>query len=220
MGASSAGYGFWLFDFDGTLIDIKDGYMTDVMSEVGSRLGHEFSAREAETLWHGLGGERNAQLREWGLDPDRFWETFHEVEDPVARAEHTYLYDDAEWVGAIDNPVGLVTHSQQHLTDAALAQLGIGDWFDSVVCCTSDLGWKPDPAPVRLAMDDLGVDGADGVLVGDGPQDVGAAWNAGLAGVHIERHGHQRRGLCVLGDQRINQLDELLGGSDPAPATD
>ena len=215
-----ADYGFWLFDFDGTLIDIEDGYMTDVMDEVGSRLGHAFSTREAETLWHGLGGERNAQLRAWGLDPDRFWEVFHEVEDPVARAEHTYLYNDAEWVGELDRPVGLVTHSQQRLTDAALSQLGIRDWFDGVVCCTAELGWKPDPTPVRLAMDRVGVDGADGVLVGDGPQDVGAAWNAGLAGVHVERHGHQRRGLCVLGDRRVRSLEELLGGTDPAPATD
>jgi phosphoglycolate phosphatase len=211
MVAPSEDYDFWLFDFDGTLIDIEEGYMLEVMEEVGDRLGHGFTAREAETLWHGLGGERNAQLREWGLDPEGFWETFHEVEDPVARAEHTYLYDDAAWVSGLDRPVGLVTHSQQHLTDAALARLGIGDWFDSVVCCSSELGWKPDPAPVRLAMRRLGVDG-EGVLIGDGPQDVGAAWNAGLEGIHVERHGHERRGLCVLGDRRIARLDELLEG--------
>jgi phosphoglycolate phosphatase len=213
MAAPSEDYDFWLFDFDGTLIDIEEGYMMEVMEEVGARLGHGFTLREAETLWHGLGGERNAQLVEWGLDPERFWETFHEVEDPVARAEHTYLYDDAAWVGGLDRPVGLVTHSQQHLTDEALARLGIGDWFDSVVCCSSELGWKPDPAPVRLAMRGLGVDdGGEGVLVGDGPQDIGAAWNAGLEGVHVERHGHERRGLCVLGDRRVGRLDELLEG--------
>jgi len=50
---------------------------------------------------------------------------------------------------------------------------------------------------------------ARGVLVGDGPQDVGAAWNAGLDAVHVERHGHDRRGLCVLGDHRVDGLDEL-----------
>jgi phosphoglycolate phosphatase len=84
-----------------------------------------------------------------------------------------------------------------------------------VVCCTSELGWKPDPAPVRLAMRRLGVDG-EGVLIGDGPQDVGAAWNAGLEGIHVERHGHERRGLCVLGDRRIGRLDELLEGENRA----
>jgi phosphoglycolate phosphatase len=48
------------------------------------------------------------------------------------------------------------------------------------------------------------------VLAGDGPQDVGAAWNAGLDGVHVERHGHERRGMCVLGDYRVESFDDLF----------
>jgi phosphoglycolate phosphatase len=48
------------------------------------------------------------------------------------------------------------------------------------------------------------------VLVGDGPQDIGAAWNAGLDGAHVERHGHDRRGMCVVGDHRLERVDELV----------
>jgi phosphoglycolate phosphatase len=70
-------------------------------------------------------------------------------------------------------------------------------------------------------MSNLGVDAGPaagtgrGVLVGDGPQDVGAAWNAGLDGIHVERHGHDRRGSCVLGDRRVTRLTEI-----PRVATD
>jgi phosphoglycolate phosphatase len=215
-------YDFWLLDLDGTLIDVERDYVHDVMSEVGARGGRPFTEREAEILWYGLGGSRNEQLREWGFDPPSFWETFHAVEDPIARAEHSFVYDDAAFVAELDRPTGLVTHSQRRLTDAALSALDIGDWFDTVVCCSDELGWKPDPAPVALAMSNLGVDPSparsapataradpSGVLVGDGPQDVGAAWNAGLDGVHVERHGHDRRGLCVLGDRRVTSLSEL-----------
>jgi len=212
-------YEFWLLDLDGTLVDVESRYVHRVMEEVGDRLGHGFTPEEAEAVWHGFGGERNAYLRQWGLDAETFWDVFHEVEAPETRAAHTYLYDDAAWVGTVDRPVGLVTHSQQYLTDAVLDRLDVRDWFGTVVCCDDDLGWKPDPAPVRQAMGELGIapaatDGgtggrAPGVLVGDGPQDVGAAWNAGLDAVHVERHGHDRRGLCVLGDHRVDGLDEL-----------
>jgi phosphoglycolate phosphatase len=206
------GYGFWLFDLDGTLVDVHDDYVHEVIDEVGDRLGYGFTDRQAETIWHGFGDARSDSLESWGLDPERFWEVFHDVEDPEGRAAATYLHDDAAAVGDIDAPVGLVTHCQQYLTDPVLDHLDIRDWFDSVVCCTEDTGWKPDAAPVRQAMGGLDLNGrrqAGGVLVGDSQQDVGAAWNAGLDAVHVERHGHDRRGHCVLGDHRVEALTAL-----------
>ena len=204
-------YDVWVLDLDGTLVDVEPTYVHRVFERVGDRLGRPFSDAEAETIWHGFGGSRNEQLREWGVDVDAFWETFHDVEDASARAEHTYLYDDAAVVGTIGEPVALVTHCQQYLTDPVLDRLDIRDWFDTVVCCTEETGWKPDPEPVEMALDGVGHahGGTDGVLVGDGPHDIGAAWNAGLDGVHVERHGHERRGQCVLGDARVSSLDAL-----------
>ncbi|MFB6083477.1 MAG: HAD family hydrolase [Halorientalis sp.] len=214
-------YDFWLLDLDGTLVDVESEYVSGVFEAVGDRLGREFTDREAEIVWHGFGGSRNEQLREWGVDVEEFWEVFHEVENAQARAEHTYLYDDASFVAELDAPVGLVTHCQQYLTDPVLDRLDIRDWFDTVVCCTEAVGWKPDPAPVEKAIADLGVarDGSaadarrSGVLAGDSPHDIGAAWNAGLDGIHVERHGPHRRGQCVLGDRRIESFRELAGES-------
>ena len=206
-----AEYDVWLFDLDGTLIDIEPDHPRIVFDEIGERLGREFSDREITILWHGLGGARNDQLREWGIDPEPFWEAFHEVEDAQRRAEATYLYDDAEaLLQSLSQPIGIVTHSQTHLTEAALEHLGIEDWFDTVVCCDDDLGWKPDPAPVERALAGLGAtNGQHGVLVGDSPGDVGAAWNAGLDAAHVERFDHHERGQCVRADYRVSRLDEL-----------
>ncbi len=62
-------------------------------------------------------------------------------------------------------------------------------------------------------MNRMGVDGDHrGVLAGDGESDIGAAWNAGLDGIHVERHGPQRRGRCVLGDYRVDSFAPLLSG--------
>ena len=211
-------YDFWVLDLDGTLVDVQPDYVSGVFEEVGNRLDYRFTERQTKTIWHGLGGSRNERLAEWGVDVERFWETFHDVEDPQARAERTYLYDDADFVAELDTPVGLVTHCQQYLTDPVLDRLDIRDWFDTVVCCTEDIGWKPDPAPVEKAMGEMGVahDGSGtadprraGVLAGDGPHDIGAAWNAGLDGIHVERHSPDRRGQCVLGDHRVESFSEL-----------
>jgi len=212
-------YDFWLFDLDGTLVDVEPAYARDVMARVGDRIGYEFSERQVEVFWHGLSGARTAQLREWGLDPETFWTALHDAEDPEARAAATYLHDDATFVTELDRPVGLVTHCQQYLVDPVLDAVGVRGWFDAVVSCTAELGWKPDPAPVYLAMDELGVRGEGGVLVGDGPNDVGAAWNAGLDAVHVERHGTGQRGRCVLGDYRVESLSELRDGdrAEPTP---
>ncbi|MFB6171029.1 MAG: HAD family hydrolase [Haloarculaceae archaeon] len=201
-------YDFWLLDLDGTLVDVEPAYVQEVVGEVGARLGYDFSEREAASIWHGFGTDPNQPIADAGLDPGRFWETFHEVEDPIARAESTFLYDDAAFVADLDRPTGLVTHCQRHLTDPVLDRLDIRNWFDSVVCCTDETGWKPDPTPVELAMADLGAEG-EGVLAGDGVHDVGAAWNAGLDAVHVERHDPAVRGQCVLGDHRVEGFDEF-----------
>ena len=88
-------YDVWLFDLDGTVVDADWDYTRGVFDRVGTRLGREFSDREAEIIWHGLNGARDPQLRTWGIDPAEFWPVFHDEEDPHARAAVTYLHDDA-----------------------------------------------------------------------------------------------------------------------------
>ena len=206
----SAGYDFWLFDLDGTLVDVEPSYVHAVMRAVGDRVGHRLSDRQAERLWHGIGATPEELLARWGIDPGAFWTAFHEVEDPIARAEASYLHPDAAVVGDLGAPVGIVTHCQDYLTGPVLEAVDVRDWFDAVVCCSEDTGWKPDPRPVERAIAELPDAGSSGVLVGDTPTDIGAAWNAGLDAVHVERHGPERRGCCVRADRRIGALDELL----------
>lgn len=208
-------YDFWLLDLDGTLVDVEWAYTREIFDRVGGRLGRRFTDEEAEIIWHGLTGSRDAQLQAWGIDPSAFWDVFHAEEDPLVRAEQTFLHEDAAFVADLDVPAGLVTHCQQFLTDPVLDALDIRDWFDVILCCTEETGWKPDPTPVERVMGDLGVghNGHQGVLAGDGPGDVGAAWNAGLDAIHVERLGPERRGQCVLGDYRVESFDELLGPS-------
>ena len=183
-------YDFWVLDLDGTVVDVEPDYVHDVCTEVGDRLGVSFTREESRRLWYGYGDGREDVLAKSAVDPERFWATFHDVESPRRRAAATHLYPDAEtFVSRISEPIGLVTHCQEYLTEPVLDALDIGDWFDTVVCCSDETGWKPDPGPVELAMADLGVagNGHRGALVGDDHGDIGAAHNAGLAGIHVDR---------------------------------
>lgn len=206
-------YDFWLFDLDGTIVDVQSSYIHEVCTECAERLGVSVSAEQADYLWYGFDGTREQVFEETGLSAEEFWDTFHNVDKPAPRAEATHIYPDAaRFLAHLDGPVGLVTHCQAYLTYPILETLGIGHWFDTVICCTDETGWKPDPTPLELAMDDLGVgeNGAVGAMVGDDPDDVGAAWNAGLDAISVERHDPDRVGGTANGDHHVTALTELL----------
>mgnify|MGYP000636899547 CR=1 FL=1 len=203
-------YDCWVFDLDGTLVDVERSYVSEVFDEVGRRLGCGFDDAEYEAIWHDIGGVRGRVFEREGITETRFWEVFDAVADPESRAQATYLFDDATAVADLEAPTAIVTHCPDPVTDAVLDELDIRDWFDAVVCCSPDLGMKPDPTPVHHALARMGVGpGRSGVLVGDSGHDVGAAWNAGLDGAHVERRDPHHRGYCVVGDHRVSRLTEF-----------
>jgi phosphoglycolate phosphatase len=211
---STSGFDFWMLDLDGTLVDVEESYIQEIVGEVGECVGASFDAWESEMLWYGPSEPRARILQTHGVDRERFWAAFHEVEEPESRAAATHLYPDAEaFLATVDAPVGLVTHCQEYLTGPVLDELDIADWFDTVLCCSEETGWKPDPEPIEMAMADLGVghNGHHGAMVGDDPGDTGAAWNAGLSAIHVSRRDPERIGRCVRGDRRISSLTELTG---------
>ena len=206
-------YDFWLLDLDGTVVDVEASYIHEVCTEVGDRLGVSFSARQAEHLWYGFGDTRERVFEATGVDAERFWDVFHTVDSPGPRAAATHISPDAAaFLDRVDAPLGLVTHCQAYLTHPILEAKGLAGQFDTVVCCTDETGWKPDPMPLEMAMTDLGVlgNGHEGAMVGDDPGDVGAAHNAGLTAVSVARHDPTRVGDPADGDEHVMALTELL----------
>lgn len=83
-------------------------------------------------------------------------------------------------------PLGVVTSCPRRLAESVLGRHGFAPFVRTVVCSEDGPG-KPDPAPVRLALQRLGVTSA--WMLGDNPGDVQAARAAGVVPLAIAPHG-------------------------------
>lgn len=103
---------------------------------------------------------------------------------------------------ALDVPWAIATSSAPSEQGDLLAQLGIVD--DDTVVSDADAGLsKPDPELFRAAIDKLGVDPGDTVVVGDSPWDMLAAKRAGAMAVGVRTGGFSAGELHASGAVRV-----------------
>ncbi len=76
-------------------------------------------------------------------------------------------------------PIGIVTSKSQVRAEAQLDVLGWSNYFGTVIGKLQGRPEKPDPAPVLLACEQLGISPASTVMLGDGLADMKAATRAG-----------------------------------------
>jgi histidinol-phosphate aminotransferase len=178
-----------LFDMDGVLANVSGSYrqaILDTAASFGVTLTHDDVSRAK--------AEGNAN-NDWVLT-ERLLEA-HGVAAPFdevkARFEARYHGEDGEpGLSARETmlctkdllarlaerlPLGIVTGRPRRDATEFLERHGIAHHFRSVVCM-EDAPLKPDPAPVRRAMAELGI--ARAWLVGDTPDDVRASRAAGV----------------------------------------
>ena len=83
---------------------------------------------------------------------------------------------------AARRPLAVVTGRPRDEAESFLDRFGIRGLFGAVVCM-EDAPAKPSPAPVRMALERLGVGAA--WMVGDTPDDVVAAQRAGVVPIGV-----------------------------------
>ena len=171
-----------LFDLDGTLIDstrlIIESYHHTMRVHRGQTL--------PESEWiKGLGTPLRVQFRRFTDDPDevqrmiatyREWNLAHH--DEMVRA----FPDAVEAVRALKAAgvkLGIVTSKNRHGVRIGLEHGGFDAPFDAVVTSDDLEASKPDPAPVRAALEALGEPADAALFVGDSPHDIAAGRDAG-----------------------------------------
>ena len=175
-----------LFDLDGTLIDSIQLIVLAAQHAFASRAGPAPS--EAEFL-AGIGRPLIAQFGPFALDEEdmqlltlRYREYQHMHHDRL-----TTLYD-----GVMDtvldlhgrgHPLAIVTSKMDGIARRSIAHVGLAPYLSAVVACDHTSRHKPDPEPVHLALDRLGISPERAVFIGDSPYDIQAGNAAGVTSI-------------------------------------
>jgi 2-phosphoglycolate phosphatase len=178
-----------VFDLDGTLIDS----CADIASAANHCLAvGGLPTRSQREICSFIGdGSRVLLQRASGLAPqdprlDEMLLVFvgHYTEHAVVQTQ--LLPGVREVLEALsDLPRAVCTNKPRVTTQVVLERLGIAPLFDVVVAGGDTERHKPHPAPLLRVAEQLGLDVADLVLVGDGPQDVECARAAGARSIGI-----------------------------------
>jgi HAD superfamily hydrolase (TIGR01509 family) len=200
-----------LLDVDGTLLDTREFIFTAYEHTLAA-LGLPPVAREA------FAREIGRPLEEIYLDlaGDRA-ETAVEVHRSFQR-ERTHLARPfpgaAEALRALRDAglaIAAVTSRSRRTSRLTLEAAGLESLLDLLVSAEDAPALKPDPAPLRYALDRLGRDAADAVMVGDARQDIEAGKAIGALTVAATYGFHGEALLAHEPDYAIASIRELTG---------
>lgn len=210
-----------LFDLDGVLADVSRSYRRAII-ETAASFGVALGAEEVSAAKR-RGGANNdwaltARLCQERGRPVALDEVTRRFEDRYQRlADQEMLIPDAGLLErlAARLPLAVVTGRPRRDARRFLERHGIAPHVAALVAM-EDAPLKPDPAPVRLACDRLGIERA--WMIGDTPDDVRAARAAGAVPLGVvapnERAEEVVPALHAAGAGRVlrslGELEELL----------
>lgn len=183
-----------LLDMDGVLADVSRSHR-ETVRETARRFGVEIEPAEIAEAKR-RGGANNDWDLTWrllerhgvraGLDEvtDVFERIYHGEDGRPGLREQERQLIDAGALGRLAGgmPLGIVTGRPLADAERTLEAFGLAEMVTALVGHEDGPG-KPDPAPVRLALERLGVRRA--VMVGDTVDDVRAARAAGVVPVGV-----------------------------------
>jgi len=116
-----------------------------------------------------------------------------------------------ERLGTAGRRMAVVTSKSHPTVDLAFDVLPIRHHFAAVIAAEDTTRHKPDPEPVRAALERLGAGAAGAVYVGDAPFDIHAGRAAGVATVAVTWGFFSRSALAETGpDLVVETPAELL----------
>ena len=206
-----------LFDLDGTLVDTIELILRSMQFAFRSR-GLPVPSDEEWTAL--IGTPLLTQLRAYSSSEEEAQQLLaaYRVHQLAHHDRLTRCFDDVvDTVGALHDrghPMALVTSKSDALASRALAHVGLDTYIPTVLGCDSCTRHKPDPEPVRLALERLGYGPREAVFVGDSPYDIASGNAAGVTTIAALWGPFRREKLEPAGPayylERIGELPPLL----------
>jgi pyrophosphatase PpaX len=198
-----------LFDLDGTLVDSAAAILGSFHHATETVLRRRFPD---ERILEHVGGTNLAHQMAL-LDPERVDElvrVYREHNDPQYSELACFdgVVDVLQSLRNEGRRLGIVSAKRRATVERVFAGAGIGGYFDVVVGSDDTLRHKPDPEPIRRALELLSAAPRDAAYVGDSPFDVAAARAAGVFAVAVGWGGIHR---VEDADALVETPEELLG---------
>jgi pyrophosphatase PpaX len=174
-----------LFDWDGTLVDSAEASFRaylQLFASYGIPFDRDRFATTYSPDWYRT-YEAVALARDRWAEADARWLQLYTEEEthPVPGAAETLTR-----LREARLSTALVTSASRSRIARELSSLSLSNQFDLVVCC-EDVGFKkPDPRPLRFALERLGIEPAAAAYLGDSPEDVIMSRGARVYAVGIE----------------------------------
>ncbi len=191
-----------VFDLDGTLADtLADLHAALDAALVCLGLPRVPAALVRDSLHGGLAGSARAAARQHGLDEAqarRLLEVYrlHHEACPARRSlAYPGVVDVVRRLQACGRRLGVCTNKPDAQARAVLGHIGLLDAFSVVIGADARRRLKPDPQPLLLAIEGLGGQAADALLVGDSAVDAECAAAAGVDCL-IHSRGYGAAALC------------------------
>jgi pyrophosphatase PpaX len=175
-----------LFDLDGTVVDSGAIILASMRHATREVLGRDFD--DAELLQAVGGPGLEAQMAVFA--PERVDELVR-----VYRAHNEPLHDELEACAGMEDVLvrlheagrrlGVVTAKRRATVELAFASVPVAHLFETVVGGDETEKHKPDPEPLLLAAERMGVAPTDCAYVGDSPFDIRAAKAAEMLAVAV-----------------------------------
>lgn len=176
-----------LFDFDGTLMDTTDIIIGSWQEVYRTVTGKE---QDVDVILATFGEPLRDSLRKAfpGRDVDELVDIYSTWQ--AGRFEKVVkLFDGIkemlEELADAGYKMAIVTSRVRPTSLNALSFLGIDSFFDTVITANDCTKHKPDPEPVDLALEGLGMAPEKAVMIGDTTFDMGCAKNAGVRYVMV-----------------------------------
>jgi HAD superfamily hydrolase (TIGR01509 family) len=204
-----------LFDWDGTLVDSAElsyrCYVT-AFAALGLTFSREDYARTYSPDWHHTYALMGIPKNRYD-EVDALWiEAYsHEGTTLLPGARETLRATSER--GLVS---GLVTSGDRGRVLREIAELGVAEFFSTLVCGGDVARRKPDPLPLLTALGHLGVPGSRAIYVGDSPEDVLMARSAGAFTIGVPGGFPNRQALVdsrpdVFCDSLVDVRAALFG---------
>ncbi|WP_342528474.1 pyrophosphatase PpaX [Chryseomicrobium sp. FSL W7-1435] len=175
-----------LFDLDGTLIDTNELIIQSFQTVLDERFPGKYSR---ETILPFLGPplyetfqqvdstqveQLIASYREWNIaNHDAMVEAFPGVVETIQQLHQMGI------------KLAIVSTKRNEMIERALELMNLRQYFSAVIGLDDVQNAKPDPEPVRLALEKLDATPESALMVGDNFHDIMAARAAGVASVAV-----------------------------------